>query len=110
MAARLGGEGRVSSTATKEHEMAHAEERYAIIRHISSLYQDIADTGELTDQEIDANSQIGDEFAECIVDSLSMEIVSRDGDTITIRVKTLDETFPWLETYMAKPLVEDQNP
>ena len=89
--------------------MSHAEERYAIIRHISSLYQDIADTGELTDQEIDANSQIGDEFAECIVDSLSMEIIKREGDMITIRVKTLDETFPWLETYMAKPLVEDQN-
>ena len=59
----LGGEDRVALTTTKEREMSHAEERYAIIRHISSLYQDIADTGELTDQEIDANSQIGDEIA-----------------------------------------------
>lgn len=87
--------------------MAYEEERYSIIRHISSLYQDVADTGELTDQEIDVNVQVGDDFAECIVDSLSMEVVGKDGDSITIRVKTLDDTYSWLENYVSKPLVED---
>lgn len=89
--------------------MAFEEERYQVIRHISSLYQDIADTGDLTDQEIDANSQVGDDFAECILSSLSMEVLRREGDSIIVSIKTLDETYPWLENYLAKPLVEDQN-
>lgn len=89
--------------------MAFEEERYAVIRHISSLYQDIADDGELTDQQVDANAQIGDDFAECIIESLSMEITGREGDDIIVRIKTLSDTFSWLESYMEKSLVEDQN-
>lgn len=89
--------------------MAYEEERYEIIRHISSLYQDIANTGNLSDKELDNNAQIGDDFAECILNSLSMEVLGKDGDFIQVKVKVLDVTSVWLDNYMAEPLVEDTN-
>jgi len=86
--------------------MAHELELLKIIRHISSVYQDLNDTGTLTEEEIVENEEIGNEVADCLVKSLSLEIVGTDGDTITVKIKTLDETWQFVENYWNSEIVK----
>ena len=74
-------------------------ERLRIFRHLSSLYQDLADTGELTAEEIKENIVDGDELADLIISSLSMKIVGTEGDAIVVLVKPLEDTWEFLEAY-----------
>ena len=89
--------------------MAHEMERLRIFRHLSSLYQDMADTGELTAEEIEENIELGDELANFIIGSLSMEIVGTDDDAIIVRVKPLEDTWDFVESLDKEALVKDLN-
>jgi hypothetical protein len=89
--------------------MAHEMERLRIFRHLSSLYQDMADTGDLTAEEIEENIEGGDELANIIISSLSMEIVGTEGDAIVVRIKPLEDTWDFVEAYDKEALVKDLN-
>jgi hypothetical protein len=101
--------GFVNQNYAKEIAMAHEMERLRIFRHLSSLYQDMADTGELTAEEIEENIESGDELANIIVSSLSMEIVGTEGDAIVVRIKPLEDTWEFVEAYEKEALVKDLN-
>lgn len=89
--------------------MAHEIEQLRIFKHISSLYQDLADTGELTNQEIEDNIEIGDEMAKFVIESLSMEVIGTEGDLVVVRVKPLEDTWEYVESLETEPLVKDLN-
>ncbi len=89
--------------------MAHEMERLRIFRHLSSLYQDMADTGELTAEEIEENIELGDDLANLIIGSLSIEVVGTEGDAIVIKVKPLEDTWDFVEAHDKEALVKDLN-
>jgi hypothetical protein len=86
--------------------MAFEDERYEIFRHLSSLYQDMVYEPDLTIQEREINGQVGDEFAEFLIDSLSMEILGKDDSGILVRIKPLGDTSAFVDDFVSKPLVE----
>lgn len=88
--------------------MAHEIEMLNIIRHISSVYQDLNDDGSLSKKEIAENEEIGDEVADILVKSLSLEVIGTDGDFITVRIKPVDDTWPLVSEYYASEIVEDK--
>ena len=88
--------------------MAHEIEMLNIIRHISSVYQDLNDDGSLSKAEIAENEEIGDEVADILVKSLSLEVIGTDGDFITVRIKPVDDTWPLVSGYYASEIVEDK--
>lgn len=88
--------------------MAHEIEMLNIIRHISSVYQDLNDDGSLSKAEIAENEEIGDEVADILVKSLSLEVIGTDGDFITVRIKPVDDTWAFVSGYYASEIVEDK--
>ena len=84
--------------------MAHEIEMLNIIRHISSVYQDLNDDGSLSMKEIAENEEIGDEVADILVKSLSLEVIGTDGDFITVRIKPVDDTWPLFHIHSLDPL------
>lgn len=87
--------------------MAHELEMLNIIRHISSVYQDLNDDGTLSKKEIQENAELGDEVADCLVKSLSLEVIGTDGEFITVRIKPLDDTWPVVSEYWNAHIVEN---
>jgi len=87
--------------------MAHEMELLKILRHISSVYQDINDSGDLTPKEIEENAEIGDDVADLLLQSLSLEVVEADGDSITVRIKPLEDTWQFVSAFYSARIVSD---
>lgn len=69
----------------------------------------MADTGELTAEEIEENIELGDDLANLIIGSLSIEVVGTEGDAIVIKVKPLEDTWDFVEAHDKEALVKDLN-
>lgn len=88
--------------------MAFEDEKYAIYKHLSNLYQEMVYAPDLSEAQKETNQQIGDDFAEFFMESLSLEVVGSDADGVLIRVKPLEDTSDFVEDFVSKPLVEGE--
>lgn len=79
--------------------MNNEDAKLAIFNHLVSFFMDTEDTGEWTPAQIEEYREAGENYSECLMGSMGMEVQSVDGDTITVTLKlrdTLEHINEWL--------------
>lgn len=85
------------------------EVRLALIKHIKQLFLDMNDPGDWTDAECAEADTQAEDFADWLLDSLTIKIDEiGDDNTFILRCQMIDAKN-FINSKMAEPLVRDTN-
>lgn len=88
----------------KDALMTNEDAKLKIYNHFVDFFMDSEDPGSWTPGEVEKFREHGENYSECLMGSLGMEVQSVDGDTITVTLKlrdTLEYINEWLSEDVA---------
>jgi hypothetical protein len=86
--------------------MTNEDAKLAIYNHLVSFFMDSEDNGDWTPAEVEKWREAGENYSECLLGSLGLEVQGVEGDTITVTLKlrdTLEFINEWLAGDIASP-------
>lgn len=79
--------------------------KLAIYNHFVSFFMDSEDTGEWTPAEIEKYREVGENYSECLMGSLGLEVQGVDGEVITVTLK-LRDTLEYMNEWLTGDVVD----
>jgi len=80
--------------------MTNEDAKLKIYNHFVDFFMDSEDPGTWTPQQVEEFRERGENYSECLMGSLGLEVQSTEGDSITVTLKlrdTLEFINEWLE-------------
>lgn len=84
--------------------MTNEDAKLKIYNHFVQFFMDTEDPGDWTPAMIEEFRERGENYSECLMGSLGLEVHSVDGDSITVTLK-LRDTLEYINEWLAKDVV-----
>ena len=82
--------------------MTNEEGRIAIFNHLVSFFLDTEDPGDWTSEQVKEWRINGENYSECLMGSMGMEVQSVNGNVITVTLK-LQDTLEYINEWLREP-------
>lgn len=84
--------------------MTNEDAKLNIFNHFVNFFMDSEDSGDWTPEMVEEFRERGEDYSECLMGSLGLEVQSVDGETITVTLK-LRDTFDYINEWLAGDVV-----
>lgn len=88
----------------KDTLMTNEDAKLNIFNHFVNFFMDSEDSGDWTPEMVEEFRERGEDYSECLMGSLGLEVQSVDGETITVTLK-LRDTFDYINEWLAGDVV-----
>jgi hypothetical protein len=84
--------------------MTNDDARLAIFNHFVAFFMDTEDPGDWTVEQVDQWRTTGENYSECLIGSMGMEVLSVEDDVITVTLK-LQDTLKYINEWLSGDVV-----
>jgi len=88
--------------------MTNEDAKLKIYNHFVDFFMDSEDPGSWTPGEVEKFREHGENYSECLMGSLGLEVQSVDGDSITVTLK-LRDTLEYINEWLAEDVTSIDN-
>lgn len=84
--------------------MTNEDAKLAIFKHLVSFFMDTEDPGDWTVEQVEQWQTSGENYSECLMGSMGLEVLSVEGDVITVTLK-LQDTLQYINEWLSGDVV-----
>ena len=84
--------------------MTNEDAKLAIFKHLVSFFMDTEDPGDWTVEQVEQWQTSGENYSECLMGSMGLEVLGVEGDVITVTLK-LQDTLQYINEWLSGDVV-----